>query len=283
MQEKIFNALKQEYSRLGLGDEVLMAHAAALNAMGLVTDENLQTVVKAQETFLSNLQKANDRRAADAAKKAKEDEAKRLETEWQKKLDDQKKDFETQKRQAAEEALAVAKKAAEDADRKKKEEDDAKKNAADRPEWFRTYQEAEAKRRAEEKAAFDKIIDDLRKTAQKEAEEAKAAHDKELKDIRDKYAQMEAENKKNAEEKRIADRNAFIASKAAELQIPDYRIKEGFAISSDMDETAITSYLTTVAGNIKANLLPAKGGTPLDMSAKPTEKEIGDLAADLIK
>ena len=49
MKEKIYNQLKQEYARLGLSDELLQSVAASLEATGLVTDENLATVVKGQE------------------------------------------------------------------------------------------------------------------------------------------------------------------------------------------------------------------------------------------
>lgn len=45
MKEKIFQKLKQEFSHLGLGDVVLQAHADSLAAIGLVTDENIDTVI----------------------------------------------------------------------------------------------------------------------------------------------------------------------------------------------------------------------------------------------
>lgn len=51
MKEKIFYALKQSYSSLGLGDSVLMALAATLDATDIVTDENLA------DNYLVSLQK----------------------------------------------------------------------------------------------------------------------------------------------------------------------------------------------------------------------------------
>ena len=42
----------------------------------------------------------------------------------------------------------------------------------------------------------------------------------------------------------------MIASKAKELGIPEWRAKEGFAITPEMDEAAITSYLASVKQNI---------------------------------
>ena len=70
MKEKIFQLLKQAYSPLGLGDVILQAHAEALDALGFVTDENVNDVVAKQKTFLEGLQKGNDRRVTEAVNKA---------------------------------------------------------------------------------------------------------------------------------------------------------------------------------------------------------------------
>lgn len=40
MKEKIFNQLKQDFSKLGLSDEILQSVASSLDAMGLITDDN---------------------------------------------------------------------------------------------------------------------------------------------------------------------------------------------------------------------------------------------------
>ena len=85
MKEKIFQKLKQEFSHLGLGDVILQAHAESLSAIGLVTDENIDTVISAQKGFLENLQKTSDKRVTDAVSKAKADAKKELETEEAKK------------------------------------------------------------------------------------------------------------------------------------------------------------------------------------------------------
>lgn len=61
MKEKIYNQLKQEYARLGLSDELLQSVAASLEATGLVTDENLATVVKGQENMLKSYQSNFDK------------------------------------------------------------------------------------------------------------------------------------------------------------------------------------------------------------------------------
>ena len=94
MKGKIFEALKTEFKSLGLGDEVLENMANVLNGMGVITDENLSTMVKAQAPFLLGVQKLNDKRAEDATQRAKakaEEEAAKRIAEIQKQLDDAKK------------------------------------------------------------------------------------------------------------------------------------------------------------------------------------------------
>ncbi len=53
-------------------------------------------------------------------------------------------------------------------------------------------------------------------------------------------------------------RAALIYNKAKELGIPDWRQKEGFAITDEMDEAAINSYLSGIKQNIVTNQLEAK-------------------------
>lgn len=70
MQTKIYTALKQTYASLGLGEMILKGQAASLEATGLVTEENLDTVVLAQKQFLEALQSGIDKRIADALAKS---------------------------------------------------------------------------------------------------------------------------------------------------------------------------------------------------------------------
>ncbi len=72
MKEKIYNQLKQEYARLGLSDELLQSVAASLEATGLVTDENLATVVKGQENMLKSYQSNFDKLRTEGAGYKKE-------------------------------------------------------------------------------------------------------------------------------------------------------------------------------------------------------------------
>ena len=167
MKEKIFQALKLAYVNLGLSDEILQGQADALAAIGLVTDDNLATVVQGQKAFLASLQSGIDKRVTDAVNKAKEKEAAS--------------GGEQNKQQPNEE-----------------------------PEWFKQYKQQQEER----------------------------------------FSSLQEENETFKAEKLRAERNALISSKAKELGIPEWRMKEGFAITDEMDETAINTYLSGVKQNI---------------------------------
>lgn len=161
---------------------------------------------------------------------------------------------------AREKALADAKKTAEDEAKakeeaaKKKAEEDAKKAAEDKdkPEW---------------RKEMDRRFEELQK---KENE-----RETEFKTLKENYDAIE-------KEKAESTRTSTILSKAKELGIPEWRIKEGFAISADADETAINSHLTTVATNLKtANLPSNRLGHVLD-DGKPSKEQISDIANSLI-
>lgn len=152
---------------------------------------------------------------------------------------------------AREKALADAKKAADD---ETKAEEDAKKAAEnkDKPEWQKE---------------MDKRFEEFSK---KEVE-----REKEFNALKEKYEALEKEKAESA-------RASTIMSKAKELGIPDWRIKEGFAISADADEAAINSHLTTVATNLKtANLPNNRMGHILD-DGKPSKEQISYIADSLI-
>lgn len=191
MKEKIFNALKQAYSSLGLGDEILQGHAESLEATGLVTDENLNVIVSSQKTFLSSLQSGMDKRVTDAINKAKE-----------------------------------------------KKEEPAKGGEQD-------------KNATDIQALIDAAIET-------------------------KVAPLQQElNDYKAKEQQSA-RAAFIANKAKELGIPDWRQQEGFAITDKMDEAAINSYLSSVKKNIVTAGLDEKGNS----SVLSTSDEIAKQEAE---
>lgn len=248
MVEKIFNALKQEFSYLGLGDSVLRPYAESLGACGFVTEDNLNDVVSKQKSSLEAIQKANDKRAADAIKTAEEKaEAKRKAAE----------EAAAKKAEEAAKKAEEAAKKAEEGKAKKAAEEKALENKGETPEWFKVYQTAQ-----EEKF--------------KEALEKNKALEDSLKSLQD-------ENAKFKTEQDAAKRNSFIASEAKRLGVPEWRSKEGFNITTDMDEKAITEYLSQVANNVKANMLPEeKTGFP-KFDGKATKEEVDKIADNLLK
>lgn len=187
MKEKIFQMLKTKYAALGLSEEVLQAHAELLDSMGIVTEENLESKIDDQKSFLTKLQKENDRRATDAAKKAK---------------DAAKSEFENaSKKKAEEDAKAEAeKKAAEEEVARKKAEEDEKNKHADEPEKT----EDMLKRLLDEKLSA--ILEPMKKD--------KEASERTMKELYEKVSKSE-------QEKAMAEKNAALISKAKELGIPE--------------------------------------------------------------
>ena len=283
MKEKIFQLLKQEYKSLGLGDEVLQAHAEMLDKMGLVTDDNIETVVASQKDFLESLQRDNDRRVTDAKKKFEEAQ--------KAKEDAERKAAEEEAKKKAEEE---AKKAAEEAERKRLEEL-AKKN--EMPDYLKKYFEEQAaekkasdEARTKEREEFKKLVETL---TQKNTDQAKTyneqmeAQSKTIKELQETI-QKQAEEAKAKEEaaakaKAKADHDAKILSKAKELGIPESRINEGFTLSDDATDEAIETYLSKVANNYKALRQPQFGGSYRASEGEPTKEDVDNVAASLVQ
>lgn len=106
-------------------------------------------------------------------------------------------------------------------------------------------------------------------------EDFKALLAEALKPLTDKIGQLEADKKAEA-------RSNFIASKVKELGIPDWRVKERFGITEDMDEAAISEYLSTVKQNIQTAGLGTKGGLPLDVNDKPKAEDVKSIVENLM-
>lgn len=290
MKEKIFAKLKQAYSPLGLGDVILQAHAESLASLGLVTDDNIDTVIGAQKSFLEGLQKENDKRASEAAKTVKEKARKEFEEETKKKEEEAKEKArleaeEKAKKEAEEKAKAEAeakKKAEEEAERKRLEELEKKEV----PDYFKTYVEEQSKKAKEEKDAYEKLIAELKSSHKSNNDEMS----KVLKDLQEQnkqllegYNAMKSENEKAKAEAAKRARQEFILSKANELGIPQYRIDEGFNISDDADNDKVEAYLGKIASNIKANALPKQRPYMLDKEDKPTKEEVDDIVKGMIR
>ena len=252
MTDKLFQRLKQAYSPLGLAEDVLKSHASALAGTGLVTDENIEAVVAAQQGFLESLQKGYDKRVNDALEKA------RLEAE--------------------EKAKKEAKKAAEDKAKVEAEEKAKKEKEA----LDKARKEQEEKLPDAVKAYLDSLTSTHAAEIQKMADERKASDaewQKKIDDVLKVVDGFKAENAKYKSEEAARQRSNFIMSKAKELGIPQYRIDEGFVIGDDVDEAGSGTYLANVAKNIKTNQLPGRGGFPLSGDLK---KEDTDAIASAI-
>lgn len=252
MQQKIFEKLKQAYSQLGLGDDFLQAHATSLAALGLVTDENIDTVISVQKEFLERAQKENDRRVTEGVKNA----TKKLEDDFKKKEEDLKK--------TSADELEKLKKEAEEA--RLKAEELEKSNASDKEKA-----EAAAKAKAAEDAARAKAQEE----AEKAQNEARAQMQAELKALKDELGAMKKEAATHA-------RKAMIDAKIKELEIPQWRVDEGFNISDEATEQEVSEYLSKVANNIKVQTLPARQqGLPLG-DDKPSKEEIAEIAKQIV-
>lgn len=201
MKEKIFQALKLAYANLGLSDEILQGQADALTVTGLVTDDNLATVVQGQKTFLTSLQSGIDKRVTDAVNKAKEKGGGAAGGGGQ---------IETQPNEE--------------------------------PEWFKQYKQQQEER----------------------------------------FSSLQKENETFKVEKLRAERNSLISSKAKELGIPEWRMKEGFAITDEMDETAINTYLSGIKQNIvTAGLEKKDSAFPLSTPAEKSKEMAKQWAESL--
>lgn len=283
MKDKIFQFLKQEYKSLGLGDEVLQAHAEMLEKMGLVTDDNIETVVASQKNFLESLQKDNDRRVTDAKKKF--EEAQKAKEEAEKKAAE-----EAAKKKAEEDA----KKAAEEAEKKRIEEM-AKQN--EMPEYLKKFLEEQAadkktaeEARVKERDEFKKLVETL---TQKNTDQTKT-YNEQMEKQNETIKQLQATIQKQeeaakareeaaAKAKAKAEHDAKILSKAKELGIPQSRIDEGFTLGDDATDETIETYLSKVANNYKTLQQPQFGGGYRASEGEPTKEDVDNVAASLVQ
>lgn len=252
MKTKIFEKLKQEYASLGLGDEFLQAHADSLANLGLVTDENIASVVSAQKSFLESAQKLNDKRVTDAVGKAN--------------------------KTATEKQTAAEKAAKDKEDALQKQIDELKKQLEGKKEPTPPTPPVPPKDDFEERfkaanATQAKLLEDMQnqlKAMQEESKNSKTA----LETLKKEKEELE---RKQA----VAARAAKIDAKAKELGIPQSRIDEGFVIAEDADDAAIDSYLTKVSANIKNNTLPSNQHFSLQ-GKEVTKAEADNLASAMV-
>lgn len=243
MKDKIFQRLKQVYPHLGLADDILEAHAEGLAQLGFVDDGNLDDVIAKQRVFLESLQKHNDRRVTDALAKA---------------------------RKEAEEKASKAVEEAAKAGKEQKEAVEAAGKAQEIPDPVKAAIEAV-------KAELGKVrgeADEARKASE-------AAWQKKLDDMAGIVTGLRRENEEAKRAEAARQRAEKIEARAKELGIPEYRIREGFSIPGDADDAAVGQYLSKVAENIKANLVPPRGGFPI-AAGEPDAGEVGEIARTLV-
>lgn len=256
MTDTILARLKTAYSPLGLGEPILKALAASLAATGLVTDDNVDAVVAAQKEGLVAIQKSNDKRVGEALDKAKAEADRRAEAG--------RAELEGLRSKVAE--LTAAAEAAR-AEAAKGAAQDAPAPAAqvapppDDRKWFE-----------EEKSA---MLAELEGRMRAFAEGNKSLTEA-VEGLR-----RENEAMKAAEAQRA--REAFIAGKARELGIPEWRMQEGFSLAPDAADDAVVEHLTRVAEHIRAQALPA-GGAMLALGAggKPDPAQMEEIARRLV-
>ena len=307
MKEKIFQLLKTKYSALGLGDEILQEHAEMLASTGFVTDDNMSSIVDGQKKFLENLQKANDKRATDAAKTAKENAKKEFEEEQAKKDAEAKAAKEKAEKEAAEKAAAekAAKEAQEKAEKEaaekaKKEEEERKrleemKKNEEIPQAVKDMQEQllkqlqEQREKAEsDRSAFKELFEQMKKSSEesnKALSEQLAKQTEANKTLTETITAMKSESERVKAEAAKKARQEGIINKAKELGIPKSRIDEGFAITDDMDDDAITNHLSVVAANYKAMSLqgPRQFGQDFGKQFYETYKDADEKLSPLVR
>lgn len=283
MKAKIFNALKTSYSHLGLGDEILQEHAEALAKLGMVTDDNLNVVISVQGDYLARLQKLNDKRVNDAVAKTKKEA-----------------EDEAAKRKAEEDAKAKA--AAEEAAKKKAEEEAAAKKAADEaaarkaeelrknteiPEWFKKMQEEQTAQAKQQKEAYEAQLQAMREAqeqSRKQYEESFQKLNETNKSLQKNYEAMKGEAEAAKAAKAARDRQDFILNKAKELGVPQWRIDEGFNIAPDATEDTISTQLSTIANNIKTNVLPNRPNAfPITESGEVSKEDLKAIAQSIVR
>lgn len=283
MKDKIFQLLKQAYKSLGLGDEVLQAHSEMLANMGIVTEDNVQTIVDGQKGYLTMLQKENDRRVTDAQKK--------LQIEQAKAAEEAKAKAEEEARIKAEEE---AKKAAEEAERKKLEElkkqqevpealkkylDDMNEKNKARDEEFKNLIATITDGSKKQNDEYTRQIEEMAKSSKEQSEVIKGLQET----IKKQQEEAAAKEAAAAKAKAKAEHDAKILSKATELGIPKSRIEEGFVIAEDASDEDINNYLTKVSNNYKTSQQPVFGGFQMKNGTEPSKEDVESIATNLVK
>lgn len=246
MKDKILNSLKRDYAHLGLDETVLSGLASMLATSGLVTEDNLQSVIAGQKAYLEDMQRANDRRVQEAVQKTqrKADQAAATASAEHKE--------QLAKLQAQIDTLSTP---------PAPPAPDAKPDTtpSEMPAWY-----------INERNERQKQLDQLQQTITT-LQQAKSESDAKL-------LAIEQASQAEASRRAAAERTALIGTKAKQLGIPDWLIAHGFAdIPSDADDAQIDQILTGYAHEIQTSLLPPKNPSPQFDGTKATKEEVNNI------
>lgn len=249
MIERLFSLLKTNYPQFGLGDDILRSHATMLVSTGLVTEENVATIALQQKDYLSGLQKFNDKRVTEVIgsikKSGEEEKAKALEAL----TEELKKQYEGEKNALLEQIETI-----------KKKNEEEKGQTGDIKAYVEKMLGQQAEQTKKERGEWDERL--------KEILEASNIQKAELDALKQENEAMKLAKAKE-------ERNKFIGDVAKKLEIPEWRISEGFNITEDMDNSGIEAYLGTVANNIKvASLQPKTAGVLTGGDKGATKEEV---------
>lgn len=158
-------------------------------------------------------------------------------------------------------------------------------NVIDGAEGYLKAIQGEADKARSEKAAIQKQLDELKasgaapKTEPQPKEddfEAKlnAYFESKVKPLQEKLSSFEAKDT-------AAQRNSLIERLSKEVGIPEWRHKEGYALSADADEASIKEYLTTVKQNITTAGLDRVNRFSIDPNRQPTDEDVKDLISKM--
>lgn len=92
---------------------------------------------------------------------------------------------------------------------------------------------------------------------------------------------LKSESESLKAEKAKTDRLNLITTKAKELGIPEWRIKQGFVIAEDADEASIVENLTAIRTDMVTAGLGGRTGFPLAGDGKASKAEVDQIVAGM--
>lgn len=245
MKDKILNGLKTAYP--SLSDDMLNAQTSILMAAGYVTEDNLSAVIAAQKPLVEIINSKNKKISDDINKKYVE---------------------ELEKGKKANERLVIL----------EQELNDIKSKAVSGV----AGEKGEKSKSNGTEPDFKAMIESMKAELQSEYQKNIAELLKSQKGNTEMLNSLKQENEAFKREKTIEERNNFIRSTAKGLGIPQWRIEEGFVLPEDAENDTIVKSLSTIANNVKTQLLPASEKFPLGNDTKEISAMVAEISKSLI-